>query len=588
MADAGKPGTEEGVGSKALAVMARGQKVLQEMPPKKRTGLLAGTLMLLAVIAGMAWFFNRTEWRVLYSGLEPRDAGLVEQELGAAQIAYRTTSDESGIEVPAELLDKARMEVAAKGMPQTGRLGFELFDKPNWVGSEFDEKVNYQRALEGELEHTIGSLSAVKSARVHLVLPAESLFSQETKVAKASVVLKLRKPEMPEEQVESIRRLVAGAVENLSPENVTLVDADGRLDLQAKDQHAHENDAEQALEAKLVAMLEPTVGVGNVRAIVNAEYDDGAEERTDEVYDPALTAATSMQKTEQLSGAAAKPSGVPGTASNTPAAAPVNAVQGSATAAAPGVPPLLQQPAGKDALPVYPDRGFGQNQSMKEESAAYAVTKHTLHREDGPGRLKRVSVAVVVNDRRAMEGAGKLEHAVWKPRSSEEMHRLEGLAQAAVGYDLKRGDSVVVENVGFSSNVTEAPPVGVAKVVEQAKEVAQEQPGLLRIGMMGLVGLLVVVLVLWPVSRQVIKALEEPKPVTVEMEAAQAELAGAVAGQGHEALGPGFEAIAAMEAADEVEVQRLMVEDIAGRIQNKPVQSTKLLERWINGPQESA
>ena len=333
MADAGK---EEGVKGQALAVIARGQKVLEKMPPQKRMGLLAGTVMMLAVIAGMAWFFNRTEWKTLYTGLEPRDAGMVEQELGAAGIAYRTTRDEGGIEVPAELLDKARMEVAAKGMPQTGRLGFELFDKPNWVGSEFDEKVNYQRALEGELEHTIGSLGAVKSARVHLVLPEQSLFTQETKVAKASVVLKLRSKDLSEEQVESVRRLVAGAVENLSPEDVTLVDADGRLNLRAKDDHTRQSDAqeaaEQAMEAKLVAMLEPTVGTGNVRAVVHAEYDDGAEERTDEVYDPSLTAPTSVQKTEQVSGTAAKPSGVPGTASNTPAAAPVNAVQGSAAA----------------------------------------------------------------------------------------------------------------------------------------------------------------------------------------------------------------------------------------------------------------
>ena len=204
--------------------------------------------------------------------------------------------------------------------------------------------------------------------------------------------------------------------------------------------------------------------------------------------------------------------GVPGTASNTPAAAPVNAVQGSATAAAPGVPPLLQPAATKDALPVYPDRGYGaESDDEGRERNVRGWTKHTLHREDGPGRLKRVTVAVVVNDRMTMEGAGKLEYAVWKPRSSEEMHRLEGLAQAAVGYDLKRGDAVVVENVGFSSNVVEAAPVGLAKVVEQAKEVAQREPGMVRIGVMAFLGLLVVLLILRPVAKQMVAALQEPK-----------------------------------------------------------------------------
>jgi flagellar M-ring protein FliF len=552
------------------------------MPPGRRNTLLASVAFLVAAVAAMVWYAQRPDWKVLFNGLDARDAAQVTQELTAAGVPNRISADGSSVEVPSDAVDKARIEVAAKGMPQSGRMGFELFDKPNWVGSEFDERVNYQRALEGELEHTIQTLGVVRSARVHLVLPQPSLFSAQEKVAKASVVLKLRKPELPEEQVESIRRLVAGAVENLSAENVTLVDADGRLDLQAKDQHAQQGDAAQALEAKLVAMLEPTVGVGNVRAIVNTEYDDGAEEKTDEVYDPSLTATTSIQRTEQLSGAAVKPSGVPGTASNTPAAAPVNAVQGSAAAAAPGVPPLLQPASGKDALPVYPDRGFGQNQSIKEESGTYAVTKHTLHREDGPGRLKRVTVAVVVNDRMTMEGAGKLEHMVWKSRSTEEMHRLEGLAQAAVGYDLKRGDSVVVENVGFSSNVTETPPAGVAKVVEQAKEIAHQEPGMLRAGMMALLGMLVVVLVLRPVAKQVVMALEEPKALPAA--AAKAGLPGAAP----DALTAGTEAASVLQEADEAEVHQKIIEDVLDRITRKPVQSTKLVEQWINGPQETS
>lgn len=587
MAEAAKSGTGVGVAEQALAIVARGQKVLTSMPAKKRTGLLAGVLIVAAVVAGMVWFFNRTEWKVLYSGLEPRDASLVEQELGAGGIAYRTTSDQSGVEVPAELLDKARMEVAAKGMPQTGRLGFEIFDKPNWVGSEFDEKVNFQRALEGELEHTISSLGEVRSARVHLVLPADSLFAQESKVAKASVVLKLKRPELASEQVEAVRRLIAGAVENLVPENVTLVDADGRLDFRAKDQRAHEGDREQALEAKLVGMLEPTVGEGNVRAIVNAEFEEGVEERTDEVYDPGLTAATSLQKTEQSNGAAGKASGVPGTASNTPAAAPLNAVQGSATAAAPGVPPLLQPATAKDSLPVYPERGFGQSQSIKEESGTYAVTKHLLHHESGPGRLKRVTVAVVVNDRMSMEGIGKLRHAVWKPRSTEEMHRLEGLAQAAVGYDMKRGDAVVIENVGFSSNVEEPAAAGLEKVVSQARNALQQQPVLARAGAMALIGFMVVLMVLRPVAKQIVVMLTEPKAVP----APASERAALTANGMHTgASTPGIAAdlSGAAMAASEVEVQKMIVEEVSGHIQRKPVQSTKLLEQWINGPQEVA
>ena len=200
---------------KALAIASAMRDRVLEMPAGKRTWLVASAVFLAAMCAVMIWFAGRPDWRVLFSGLDGKDVQQVSQELAAAGIPYETTADGAGVQVPAEMLDKARMEVAAKGMPQTGRLGFELFDKPNWVGSEFDERVNYQRALEGELEHTIGTLGVVKSARVHLVMPRASLFASEEKVAKASVVLKLKRSSVDPEQADAIRSLVAGSVEEL-------------------------------------------------------------------------------------------------------------------------------------------------------------------------------------------------------------------------------------------------------------------------------------------------------------------------------------------------------------------------------------
>src|SRR6195952_2263666 len=225
--EAGAGLTSGGPASKALAIAAAMRERLMAMPAGKRTWLIASGVFLAAMCAGMVWFAGRPDWRVLFSGLDGKDVQQVAQELSAAGIPYETTSDGAGVQVPADMLDKARMEVAAKGMPQTGRLGFELFEKPNWVGSEFDERVNYQRALEGELEHTIGTLGVVKSARVHLVLPQASLFAAEEKVAKASVVLKLKRAALDPDQADAIRALVAGSVENLTADQVTLVDADG-------------------------------------------------------------------------------------------------------------------------------------------------------------------------------------------------------------------------------------------------------------------------------------------------------------------------------------------------------------------------
>src|SRR3984885_4726061 len=447
--------------TKALAIVSTIRERVMAMPAGKRTWLLASVVFIAVMCAAMLWFTGRPDWRVLFSGLDGKDVQQVSQELAAAGIPYETTADGSGVQVPADMLDKARMEVAAKGMPQTGRLGFELFDKPNWVGSEFDERVNYQRALEGELEHTIGTLGVVKSARVHLVLPQASLFAAEEKVAKASVLLKLKRTSVDPEQADAIRSLVAGSVENLSVDNVTLVDADGRVNFKQRSSTAAEADVEQAMEAKLVAMLEPLAGRDNVRATVNVSYDQGSEERTDEVYDPNEVATLSMHKSEQISAGRGMPSGVPGTASNSPAGSPDGAVAGSQAAAAPGTPPLLQ----KQTLPVYPQQSAGQGQSLQEENATYGVTKHLVHTEQGPGRIKRVSAAVVVNDRSVAEGTGKQERTEWKPRSAEEMHRLEELAQAAVGFDARRGDLVVIENVSFSTNAPAVKPPAMDKAM---------------------------------------------------------------------------------------------------------------------------
>ena len=270
------------------------------------------------------WWSTRTDWRTLFSGMEGRDAAAMQQQLTAAGIAYQTTPDGTALQVPVEQLDKARVAISAGGLPQSGRMGFELFDKPNWIGSEFDEKVNYRRALEGELEHTIGSLESVRSARVHIVLPKQGAFASEDQPSKASAVLKLRRANLPREQSDAIRNLIAGSVEGLKPEAVTLVDADGRTDLSPNSRSGQDRENELALQNKLIQVLEPLAGNGNVHATVSISYVEGSEERTDEVYDPQSAIPVSTQRTEQTS-QATRPGGIAGASSNTPAAQPAPA-----------------------------------------------------------------------------------------------------------------------------------------------------------------------------------------------------------------------------------------------------------------------
>jgi flagellar M-ring protein FliF len=597
MAETGNTGTvglervpaAAGQGKTAADQAVQMWSVLQQriagMAPGRRNWLIGSVTLLAAMCAGLLWYAQRPDWRVLFSGLDGKDVQQVAQELAAAGIPYEMSADGAGVEVPAEMLDKARMEVAAKGMPQTGRLGFELFDKPNWVGSEFDERVNYQRALEGELEHTIGTLSAVRSARVHLALPQQSLFASEDKVAKASVVLKLKRPAMDEEQADAIRSLVAGSVDNLSPEQVTLVDADGRVNLKPRSKDTAASDVEQAMEAKLVEMLEPLAGRDNVRATVNVSYDEAAEERMDEVYDPAQVAAVTMQKSEQTSAGQSRPSGVPGTASNSPAAAPTGAVAGSQAAAAPGTPPLLQ----KEALPVYPQNGVA-GQSLRQENGTYAVSKHVMHSELGPGRVRRVTAAVLVNDRAVMEGTGKSQQTVWRARSPEEMRRLEQLAQAAVGFDEKRGDQVVIENVGFTSNAPEPVLPPAERALNAFRNLLHAEPGLARTMMIGLCGVVLVVFVLRPMAKQVTSTLKEPMLLaasTTSTEALNFSVPESISTQAQPELAPVLKPALKRHDDTVAEIrkmaseQRGVLEQVSEHIRREPAQSARLLETWI-------
>jgi len=401
------------------------------MPARQRGWTVALVLLLGTLTGGLLWYGLRTDWRTLYVNLDSDDAQQVAQALAQAQIPYEGTADGAGIRVPAGQLDKARLATAAKASVKSGRLGFELFDKPNWVGSEFDEQVNYQRALEGELEHTVGTLADVESARVHLVLTHDSLFQDQQRPAKASVVLKLRHHTLAEGEPDAIRNLVASAVDGLTADRVILVDAAGNLPLGPKTVEATRLSTEQALEEKLVSTLEPVTGSGNVRASVTLDYDDASTETTQETYDPDKTVALSMQRTEQTTGVQQVASGVPGTASNAP---------------------------NSQAVPVYP-KGTTAPQTAKTESGTYGASKTERHVVEGGGKVRRMTAAIVVNDRMVQQ-ASKGKPAVWQARSADELSNLTALAQAAVGFDATRGDLLTVRDLAFEENrAQESTPV---------------------------------------------------------------------------------------------------------------------------------
>ena len=519
-----------GVGAKVTLAARELVTRFGGLDPAVRRWLIAGAAFVLACLAGVIWYASRPEWRTLYAGLDPQDAREMASELTSAGIAFDVSPDGTALRVGADQLDKARLITTAKGGPRSGRMGFELFDKPNWVGSEFDEKVNYQRALEGELEHTIGTLTDVETARVHLVMPHDSLFSDQQREAKASVVLTLRKRTLSDQEADSIRNLVASAVDDLHPENVVLLDAQGRQ-LGRKGGGAEMEAHEQELAAKLVETLEPIVGAGNVRASVNVEYDSSTSDEVDETYDPNDVVTLSMQRSEQMSGGQPVAAGVPGTASN-----------------APNVQP-----------PVYP-KAVSDTENIKQESGTYGASKKVRHTVQGGGKIHRITAAVLVNQRMLVDG----NTVRWQPRSQEEMKRITDLAQAAVGFDAVRGDVVSVEDMMFEDHSAPEPGMG-----ERVLRSLSESQALLRYGTCLAALLLVLLLVVRP-------AIGKMKPAPLLEPGAGAAPALAT-GDEDSQLTP--EQLTAEKQKQEAQS---IFEHVTDHLRRDPVQSTRLLQSWIH------
>ncbi|MGA7241758.1 MAG: flagellar basal-body MS-ring/collar protein FliF [Terracidiphilus sp.] len=527
------PAGESGQSQAGVAALwTRARLGWTAMLPQQRSWAFAAAGILVILCLGMLWYGLRTDWRTLYAGLDPDDARQVGLTLTQAQISYDVADNGTTLRVPGAQLDKARLATAAKGV-KSGRMGFELFDKPNWVGSEFDEQVNYQRALEGELEHTVGSLADVESARVHLVLAHDSLFRDQDRPAKASVVLKLRRGALADGEADAIRNLVASAVDGLGADHVVLMDASGRLSLGPKSPDALQMGAEQALEEKVITTLEPVTGVGNVRASVTVEYDPDALEETRESYDPAQSATLSMERSEQTIGAQPIAAGVPGTASNAP---------------------------NSQALPVYP-RQTTQPQTSKTESGTYGVSKIIRHLVENPGKVHRLTAAVVVNDR-LIQAPGKGTAGKWQPRSAEELKNLSALAQAAVGFDASRGDTVTVQDLSFEENRTQPSPSTPVQLLSKLESF----PVLVKYLSL-LMGLMVVLAFgVRPALRRAAGELKNtshalPSSVTAANQAVLPEPA---------APDPG-----------RVRAQEIF-EQVATQIKHEPAQSSRLLQSWIH------
>ncbi len=434
------------------------------LPLAAKVGVVsAGALLLLgAVFAGARPAEPPME--VLFARMAPEEAARVVERLEGMKVPYDLQDAGSTVRVPSDQVHRVRLALAAEGLP-SGGMGFELFDEQRFGESEFSERVKYHRALEGELSRTLSHLSAVERARVHLVLPRRSLFAGEQSVASASVVLHLRPGwRLRPEQVRGVVHLVASSVRGLSPEQVTVLDGEGRPlgDVEGEEGkgadrlHALQRRIERARERAVQQLLDETLGPGKARVKVAAEVVLGDEEEVEEKFEPETVATRSFQIVEERDpNAAQRAEGVPGAASNLPGG---EVPESSRTAAG------LQK---------------------RTETRNYEVSKRVRTVRRPEGRLARMQVAVLV-DGKWTEKDGK---RLFAPLSKEELARIERVVARAAGVVPDRGDEVVVECVPFAASAEPEPTDPFAAIRPYEPFMA---PALVGLGvLLGVIGLFV-------------------------------------------------------------------------------------------------
>jgi flagellar M-ring protein FliF len=427
-------------------LLSKLSELREQLDRRQQISLLVAFVSVVALVGGTGWWVTRPTYTLLFEEMDQSAAAEVVAKLDAQKIDYKLDPGGRGIRVPTGQVDRLRLDLSAQGLPSSGRIGFEIFDRTAFGQTEFLEHVNYRRALEGEIARTIATISEVSGARVHIAMAKESLFGAREQPAKASVVLKLRNSSRPlaESTVSGITNLVAASVEGLRPESVVVMDSFGRpLSKPPSDddspngigQHERQQRTEHEMGARVVALLEPVVGVDRVRANVTVRLAASSEEATEEKWDPTATVVRSRQMTSDVS-----PTNMVGAVSGARANLPAAATQA-------GVPP-----------PTPPVPAPGNAATRSTETTNYEISRTTKHTVTPGGGIARLSVAVILDDEvvTGKDKQGNVTHTT-RARKPEELQKIQTLVATAVGLDTTRGDQLTVENIAFDAPITEEP-----------------------------------------------------------------------------------------------------------------------------------
>jgi flagellar M-ring protein FliF len=459
-------------------------QVFNSLSGARKLSLLVVTVLTLASIMTFVYFTNQEEYRVLFSNLTSEDASSILTKLKEKKIPYQLSPAGDTISVPTGKVSEIRLELASAGLPHGGGVGFEIFDNKTLGATEFDQQLNYRRALQGELVRTINSLDEIQQSRVHIALPKESLFIDQQKKPTASVAIKLKTGrKLKQTQIEGIAHLVASSVEGLNPDDVMIVDnqgnimskgqGDSRLARMSSSQIEYQRNIEKEMGNQIQTLLENVVGQGKAVVRVNADLDFRITENTEEIYDPESPVVRSTQKQSDR----------------------MNAALGKASS--------------------------GSEKEKTDEVVNYEINK-TIRKTVMPvGEIKKISIAVLVDGLYTKDPKGA---ATYQERPKKELESLEDLVRKSAGFNSQRGDQVAVTSMPFNKSDMEQGMVG----QPWHDKIAFAVPILKYIVM--LIGILLVFLfIIRPLVRNMISAFQHGEPPHQQIPAASvthAELAG--------------------------------------------------------------
>lgn len=537
---------------------------LSALDRSQRMRLGAGiALLVVAAVAAMV-MGRQPDYKVLFSNLSDKDGGAIVAQLSQMNVPYKHADGGGAILIPAERVHDVRLRLATQGLPRGSVTGFELMETNRFGMTQFQERLNFQRGLEGELTRSIQALSSVQGARVHLALPNQNGFFREQQKPSASVLVSLHPGRILDRaQLAGIVHLVASSVPELAPSAVSVLDDTGKLLSQSPDAAGEEGinaqqllyvqQIEQQYARRIMEILEPVVGRNNVKAQVSAELDFSRTESTSEQFRPNQTPDSGAIRSQQVlesSGTANKTAtGVPGAVANqppAPSAAPVNGANPAPTAGG--------------------QQGAGESTSKRESTTNYEVDKTVKVTRGNNWAIKRLSAAVVVNYQALAEEKGG---ASPKPLTPEQIEQMTGLVRETIGFNKERGDSVNLMNTPFLSSETPAPAVPLWKqpeTIELAKTFAWP-----------LGAVLFAALVLLGLVRPALKGTAKP-----------AEAVPVAGGQlsALEADEPDRPALPAPSKKDEVvEVtpEQLRLEEARVLAKANPVAVANILKTWVHG-----